>query len=174
MSGFILPLIFNLRKHWKLLFGGGAFLALLIYAGIQKLNASHWHKKYDREAAQHLKDNQTWTAAQIEANARATAEKAATEARYARIQKDQAHALTLARADADARLRNWMRTHRAGQGAAGQTDLPDNPGSAPGPDAVSGETFMVAAHDLELCTAAVVKLEGWQSWWAEIEKAQQK
>jgi uncharacterized protein YggE len=60
--------------------GGGlltALLAVSIYAGVQKLEARHWHKKYDREAAQHLADNTAWTTAQLRANAIATSAKLA-------------------------------------------------------------------------------------------------
>jgi hypothetical protein len=65
-----------------------------------------------------------------------------------------------------------MRTHRADQGRAIGANLPVASGAATGPDGVSAETFLVAANDLQLCTSAVVRLEGWQAWYSEIAKTQ--
>jgi hypothetical protein len=137
--------------------------------------ARHQHKRADhaeQEAATKQKSIDNILDGQAKANALAKAEKRRVEATYAQIQKDNAHALTLARADADARLRDWMRTHRADQGGSGKADLPRHSDTASGPDADAGSAFVVGARDLEICTAASVQAAGWRAWWADIQASQ--
>jgi hypothetical protein len=105
-------------------------VAILVFALIQMGEARHQHKRADhaeQEAATKQKSIDNILDGQAKANALAKAEKRRVEATYAQIQKDNAHALTLARADADARLRDWMRTHRADQGGSRQPICPGIP-----------------------------------------------
>jgi hypothetical protein len=44
---FILPLLFNVRKHWRLILTLGLTLALTVWGGIGHMQARHWHKKHD-------------------------------------------------------------------------------------------------------------------------------
>ena len=168
MGNIVLPLLWNLRKHWKLL----GLTALALFVGIYVLTLKGEVRR-ERKLREHAEAKvQLILQAEAAATARAEEIKRSTEARYAQIQKEQANALTLARADADARLKRWMRDNAA-QGGASRTDLPGAANPATGPDELPGAA-LVALGDLQRCNAAFVTAEGWQRWWREVEKAQPK
>jgi hypothetical protein len=137
--------------------------------------ARHWHKASDRQAAIAKQCNQgrandraAWAAAQAKAIAIATEQKRTTEAKYAKIQKEQADEHKAHLADAGALLASRLRDGALKSGS-GPADLRGPASAAPGPDGTPVAAIVDVA-DLERCTASVVKLEGWQSWWTEIEK----
>jgi hypothetical protein len=176
VSAFVLPLLANLRHHWKAV----AFIGLALFAGLYilalKAEVRHQTKRADNAVeAKRLcvegrkADRAAYAAAQAEATRIATEQKRATEARYAQIQQEKDRALTLARADADARLRNWMRD-KANQGPARAADLSGIAGAPEATAAADPGAFLVGAADLERCTAAYVNAEAWREWWAEVSK----
>lgn len=161
-----------LRKHLSLVAVG----LLLLYVAVLKGEVRHLKATADHAKAQaklceqgRKADRKAWADGQIAARKLAQEQKARTEARFAQIQKESTDAYKAQLADARARLRQWM---RSAQGDPRQADLRGNPDAAPGPDGVSGAAFMVAPHDLELCTSAVIKLEGWQAWFRSIQKTE--
>lgn len=158
-----------LLRQWKLLLGGAAIAIMGMMLLVAKMDARHWHKKYDREHAA----LQALVSEQVKARALAEENKRATEARYAQIQKEQSDDFKARLADARAQLWRWMRDRAAQSGGGQQADLSGHPGSAPGPDALPAAALVDVA-DLERCTAAVIGFEGWQRWYSEVEKAQAK
>lgn len=180
MSAFVLPLLANLRHHWKAV----AFIGLALVAGLYiltlKAELRHQTKRADNAVeAKRLctegrkADRQAYARAQAEATRIATEQKRATEARYAQIQQEKDRALTLARADADARLRNWMRD-KANQGRPSSPDLSGSSATAEATAAADPGAFLVGRTDLERCTAAYVNAEAWREWWADVSKEQPK
>jgi hypothetical protein len=178
-AGIALKLLFGglglLKKLFAALFGiqvpAIVPVALAVFALIQMGEVRHVRKQLvasEAKSAIRQKSIDNLLDGIAQANKRATAEKRATESRYAQIQKDQAHALTLARADAADRLRDWMRTHRADQGRAIGANLPVASGAATGPDAHDPATFLVGSADLGICTDAFVTARGWQDWYNQV------
>lgn len=158
------------KKYWKPV----AILAALV--GLSTWGLIGWAGKRHAElVAEHAKqgralDRQRFAEAQARATAIAQEAARNREAAYAKVQKEKDRALSLARADYDARLRQWMRDNRADQGAG--TNLPGASQPTGATAAATDPTFLVSGADLERCTAAYAVAEGWREWWLSIEQTQ--
>jgi hypothetical protein len=159
-------------KHWRLIGSAVLLLALGLYIASLKGDVRHWQKLHAREKLAHERNVANFRIAQEQARANAEAAARAEEQRAAQITKEKDRAITLARADADARLREWMRRQKAGADQSGsvRTDLPATAQSSGATDAGADSTFLVAGEDLRRCNAAYVTAKGWQDWWQAIEK----
>lgn len=160
-----------LLRNWRLILGGIALGTALIWGAIGHMGKRHYQKLWTNEKAAHVADNTRWTDAQALANARATSAKLAAEAEHARIEKEKDHALTLIRADYNARLARFMR-NPAHQSRAVQADL-SGPSQSAGTTADPDPgTFLVTGTDLHRCTDAYAIARGWQDWWTAIQATQ--
>lgn len=137
---------------------------------LAKMDAAHWHKRYDQEAAAHQLDIANWRKASEQARAdnlahvRAVEQRQAaiTEEHNAQIADDAARYRALA---ADyARLHKFTGTPARGGGEAGVSGAASAPGST---DAAVAQAI-VPASDLEKCADLYTIAEGWQSWWRDV------
>lgn len=145
----------------------GPLLAVGMLAGVQTWRVGNL--KSGNDTLQTSLTN--LTDASKRATEAATRIKVATETRNdaATAKQDKTDALT--KTDYDARLAEYIRTHRvrvqAATGATGQADRgqdADTTGSVDGPH----ESAIVPVGDLELCKVAVIKGLSFDAWWPTV------
>lgn len=111
-------------------------------------------------------DRAAYTAAQADVARKHAEQKAADEARYARITKEKDVEIAAAH-DANRDIAaKWMR-EQAARRATSRAYLP-LPTDAPGkPDKTSAEAI-IPPEDVLKCADAFTVAEGWQAWWLSI------
>ena len=150
-----------LQRYWKPLSIGAVILALV--AALMLTRHTLADRTKERDDARVTLQSQIAT---YEAAAKAAETKAkATDARNAQItqetQNDLQAQLTAARASAAdyaGRLRNPVTTTNPGSGSS----VPQAADAASGSDGAGDQTLV---DDLRICSDAVVKADGWRSWW---------
>ncbi len=126
------------------------------------------------ERANHVQTKANYAAAQKEAVAHAMAEKQATEARYAALQRKADHDSQIALDDAMRRAGAYAASNRvrteagapAVQGDSRRADLSGTASAAQEPVGGRGDPFMVAVSraDFDACTLNTVRLQNAVEW----------
>jgi len=130
-------------------------------------NADGWKAKAERCATGRAADIALIQAATKRVTEAAIAAKAARETHDENIRKEADAKLETAKVDANARLAEYIRTHRVRANATGNNGNPDLPVAsqstqvADGPDIA---TIMVSPNDLAICTKNTVKLQNAIAW----------
>jgi len=134
-------------------------------------NADGWKAKAERCATGRAADIALIQAATKRVTDAAIAAKAARETHDENIRKEADAKLETAKVDANARLAEYIRTHRVRTnvtGNAGNPDLPQAGNTAQVDNGPGAATVMVSADDLAKCTENTTKLVNAQEWWASI------
>jgi len=130
-------------------------------------NADGWKAKAERCATGRAADIALIQAATKRVTEAAIAAKAARETHDENIRKEADAKLETAKVGANARLAEYIRTHRVRThvtGDAGNPDLPQAGNTAQVADGPDVATIMVSPNDLAICTENTVKLQNAIAW----------
>ena len=130
-------------------------------------NADGWKAKAERCATGRAADIALIQAATKRVTEAAIAAKAARETHDENIRKEADAKLETAKVDANARLAEYIRTHRVRANATGNAGNPDLPVASQSTQVVDGPdvaTIMVSPNDLAICTENTVKLQNAIAW----------
>ena len=130
-------------------------------------NADGWKAKAERCATGRAADIALIQAATKRVTDAAIAAKASRETHDENIRKEANAKLETAKVDANARLAQYIRTHRVranATGNAGNPDLSQAGNTAQVADGPDVATIMVSPNDLAICTENTVKLQNAIAW----------
>jgi hypothetical protein len=163
---------------------GWVLVASLGFAAIQWGEARHWHKEYSGQVAGRAADVREVATKMTEAKAADQEHTYQTQIFDAKNMKEVSDALTVDLRAARAATADYIRLHPARQATArsgGAPHLPaathtarsiDGTGQAsvvPASDGGTPNEVVIPAADLDICTDAVLKAEGWRDLWLRMQ-----